>query len=118
MADQSSFHLIAFMILGRTCAFVLRSTGQYSFIDDSHPRFITIDDFNNDSWSDIVVVNSGSNNLGVFLGNDNATFGSQVTYSTGSGSIPYTVAVGDFNHDHRLDLAVANFGTNSIGILL
>src|SRR5260221_478319 len=28
------------------------------------------------------------------------------------------VAVADFNNDHQLDIAVANFGTNSIGIFL
>ena len=34
------------------------------------------------------------------------------------GSTPLFVAVGDFNGDGRLDLAVANFSSNSVSILL
>jgi hypothetical protein len=54
----------------------------------------------------------------VFLGNESGTFEGKATYSTGSGSSPYMVAVGDFNNDHQLDIIVANFGTNNVGILL
>ncbi|CAF4384069.1 unnamed protein product, partial [Rotaria sordida] len=42
----------------------------------------------------------------------------QTPYSTGDDSSPTMVAVDDFNKDNRLDVAVANFGTNSIGIFL
>jgi hypothetical protein len=31
---------------------------------------------------------------------------------------PRSVAIGDFNNDFRLDIAVANFGTNNVGIFL
>ena len=34
------------------------------------------------------------------------------------GENPNSVAVGDFNGDTRLDLAVANFGSNNVSILL
>ena len=39
---------------------------------------------------------------------------SQTTYSTGSGSGPSSVAVGDFNNDQRLDIVVANHGTSRV----
>ena len=104
--------------LGKTCAFVLKSSTRNSISNDSHPHSVAIGDFNNDGLPDIVVPNSGTNNIGVFLRHSNETFTDQMTYSTGSDSIPYAVAVADFNKDQRLDIAVANFGTHNIGIFL
>ena len=87
-------------------------------LGSSHPLFITAGDFNNDNQTDIVVVNYGTNNIGILLGNGDGSFENQITYSTGYDSIPYSLAVGDFNHDNNLDIAVANYGTNNIGIFL
>ena len=74
---------------------------------DSEPESIVIADFNNDSRLDIVVANYWTNNIGIFIGYGNGTFSTQTTYSTGSDSGPYSVAVGDFNNDRRLDIVVA-----------
>ena len=41
-----------------------------------------------------------------------------MTYSTGQASSPYAVTVADFNNDGRLDIAVANYGTRNVGVLL
>ncbi len=82
------------------------------------PRSVAVGDFNNDTWLDIVVANNAVNNIAIFLGYGNGTFLTGMTYSTGSDSAPYMVAVGDFNSDHRSDIAVANFGSNSVGIFL
>jgi hypothetical protein len=73
--------------------------------------------------ADLVVVNSGSNNISILLGNvdpttgiANGTFaeapGSPITV----GSSPRAVVVADFNGDGFLDLAVANQGDNSISL--
>jgi hypothetical protein len=104
--------------LGKTCAFVLKSWADNLISDDSHPHSVAVGDFNNDGLPDIVVPNSGINNIGVFLRQSNKTFTDQMIYSTGSDSVPYAVAVADFNNDQRLDIAVANFGTHNIGIFL
>jgi hypothetical protein len=96
--------------------FVSQTT--YSTGYDSYPCWVAVGDFNNDNRLDIAVANSGTNNVGVFLGNSTGTFSSQITYSTGLGSQPYSVAVLDVDNDTRLDIAVANYGTNSLGVLL
>ncbi len=78
---------------------------------------MAVGDFNNDSRLDIVVANSGASNVSIFLSNGSGTFSSQMTYSTGLDSQPYSVAVLDFDNDTRLDIAVANYGSNSVGVL-
>jgi hypothetical protein len=88
----------------------------YSTGNDSHPCWVAVGDFNNDSRLDIVVANSGTNNVGIFLSNGSGTFSSQITYSTGLDSQPYSVAVLDFDNDTRLDIAVINYGSNSVGV--
>jgi predicted nucleotidyltransferase len=94
------------------------SQTNYSTGNGSQPCSIAIGDFNNDSIVDIAVANYGFNNIGVFLGHGDGTFSGQTTYSTGTDSQPDSVAVCDFNNDHRLDIAVANDGSNNVGLFL
>lgn len=79
---------------------------------------MAVGDFNNDNYLDLVVANSGADNIGIFIGLGNRSFISQITYSTGFGSHPYSIAVGDFNSDGQLDVVTANYGTNNIGLFL
>jgi len=65
---------------------------------------------------DIGAANSGTDNIGIFLGYGNISFTSQVTHSTGPYSSPYSLAVGDFNNDTNLDIVVANYGSDNVGI--
>ncbi len=44
--------------------------------------------------------------------------GSPVSVGSGAGSEPFSIAVGDFNGDGNLDLAVANFDDGTVAILL
>lgn len=82
----------------------------------SRPNAIVVADFDNDSRLDIAVANYGTNNIGVFLQYNKGEYSNLVSYSTGSGSMPRSLAVGDFNDDGQLDITVANSGTNRIGI--
>ena len=41
-----------------------------------------------------------------------------ISYSTGNDSSPGMLDVGDLNNDGQMDIVVANFGTNNIGIFL
>ena len=88
----------------------------YTTGDGSKPISIAVGDFNNDNRSDIAVANKLGKTLGVFLGNGDGTFSNQANYSTGPYSGPTSVAVGDFNNDNRLDIAVTNYDTDKVGI--
>src|SRR6476646_7326996 len=54
--------------------------------------------------------------MSVLLGDGNGTFQPHVDYPTGHS--PSSLAVGDFNGDGKLDLAVANTSGNSVSVLL
>jgi hypothetical protein len=90
----------------------------YSTGDDSFPAAVAVGDFNNDDQLDIVVANYNAASVGILLGYGNGTFSVVKIYSTGQGSTPLSVAVGDFNNDDRMDIVVANPGINSVGVLL
>ena len=84
------------------------------------PRGVAIADFNSDGHLDLVVTNNASNTIGVLLNNpaDPGTFLTATTFSTGSGSGPFGVAVGDFNGDGKPDVAVTDSSSNAVSILL
>jgi hypothetical protein len=84
----------------------------------SQPYSVTVLDLNNDKLLDIIVVNYGTNNIGVLLGNGNGTFAGIRKFSTDYGSRPFFVVVNDFNNDNQLDFLVANEGTDSLTVLL
>ncbi|CAF1674561.1 unnamed protein product, partial [Adineta ricciae] len=80
------------------------------------PSSIINVDLNNDMKSDLVVTNTGSDKITVFLSNGNGTFqfpGLSMTTLT----LPSSVASGDFNYDGKMDLAVASRGTSQLYIL-
>ena len=81
---------------------------------DSAPYFVAIADFNNDNQSDVVVTNSNSDNIAIFLGFSNGTFAIAAIYSTGASSRPYGVAIGDLNNDNILDIIIADSSSSTI----
>ncbi len=90
----------------------------------NNPNSIALADLNRDGLLDIVVSNqtdstNSNGEVSVLLNNGDHTFQNPVTYATG-GSTAQWVAVGDFNGDGNVDVAVANTsGSNgSVGILL
>ncbi|CAF1080970.1 unnamed protein product [Rotaria sordida] len=84
----------------------------------SRPRSFVIGHFNNDDRLDIAIANSGTDNIGIFLGNENFYFTNQTMYETGSNSRPYSLAAGDFNNDTHVDIVVANYDSSTVGIFL
>ena len=90
----------------------------YSSAETSGPVGIVVNDFNNDNFLDIAAVFFKSDSLGILFGYGNGSFATMRTYSTGDGSFPYSIDVGDFNSDGQLDIVVTNLGTKGVGILL
>ncbi|CAF4648201.1 unnamed protein product, partial [Rotaria magnacalcarata] len=84
------------------------------------PRSVAVGDFNNDTCLDMTVANHIVNIIAIYLGHMDmdATFSNEKEYTTGTGSTQYMVAIGDFNNDDLLNIAVANSGTNNVGIFL
>jgi MBG domain-containing protein/Big-like domain-containing protein/VCBS repeat protein len=84
---------------------------------DSNAAIIS-GDFNGDGKNDIAVAdNSGPGSVTILLGDGTGNF----TAASGSPfvvSSPSSVAVGDFNHDGAVDLAVTNSSANTISVLL
>lgn len=82
------------------------------------PQSVAVADMNKDGLADLVVVEDASNNVAVYL-QDSANLGTFLSpVNVAVGSNPRSVAVGDFNKDGRLDLAVANFGDDTVAVRL
>ncbi len=105
-----------------TSSFAIAQVGQFvdapQFATGVNPQAVASGDFNGDGKLDLVVVNSAStaNSISVLLSNGDGTFKSQVTYSTGTA--PQGVAVGDFDNDGKLDVAVTNSSSNTVSIFM
>ena len=82
-------------------------------------RALGVADFNLDGSLDLVVTNDikgAQGTVSVLLGNGDGTFQPPMAYN--ADGRPKSVAIADFNHDGKLDLAVANFVTGNVSILL
>lgn len=70
------------------------------------PAAVVVGDFNGDGKPDIAVLNSGSRNVSILLGNVQGSLQPAKSFDVG-GDNPSSIAVADFNGDGKLDLAIA-----------
>ncbi len=89
-----------------------------NYATGNQPQAAVTADFNNDGIPDMAVANYADNTVSILLSDSSnrGHFLSAVTYKLGVGFAPQALAVGDFNGDGVLDLAVA--GLNNTTILL
>ena len=94
-----------------------------AYTTGNQPSFVTVGDFNGDNKVDLVVANSyvndwyyASENISILLGRGNGGFITADSYA--AGSIPVFAAIGDFNKDGNLDMAVTNAGSDNVSVLL
>lgn len=90
-----------------------------NYLAPSRATALTAADFNDDGNLDLAVGNENqqnNNTLSVLLNQGNGAFQPHTDYAAGSGTS--SVVSGDFNHDERQDVAVANFNDNTVSVLL
>lgn len=87
------------------------------------PASVAIGDFNGDAKLDLAVANgcgpsgcASGGSVSILLGNGDGTFQAHADYATPR--LPALVAVGDFNGGGRLDVAVANYVSSTVSVLL
>jgi len=95
--------------------------GTNDFAAETTPCFISAGDFNMDGKPDMAVANYGSSNVSVFLntaatGDSVPAFSFRTNFQTGSN--PNSISLGNFNGDSTLDMAVANYSSNTVSVLL
>ena len=79
-------------------------------------------DVNNDGRPDVVASNFGSDNLTIFQNNISGTplsgtsMGTGINFSSGAGSGPSTLDVGDIDGDGKTDIAVALGNGNAVAV--
>ncbi|PYV68200.1 MAG: hypothetical protein DMG96_37125 [Acidobacteria bacterium] len=84
-----------------------------AFIPDS----IAVTDLNGDGREDLVIANF-SDTVSVMLGNGDGTFQPPVNYPVSTNSGPIGIVVGDFNRDHKPDVATTNFISGLVSVLM
>ncbi len=81
------------------------------------PGSVEIADFNGDGKFDIVVANELSSNVSILLGDGSGKFAPSVGSPFLAGQLPNDIAIGDFNRDGKLDLALANHEEKHLTVL-
>ena len=81
---------------------------KYSIHSMLYPSLVDAADFNKNNRMNTIVTIKYRKNRRIFLVNDNETFLNQSPYSFDTNSSVLSIAVGGFNSDNQLDIAIIN----------
>src|SRR6266478_3355475 len=84
----------------------------------AQPQTVLIANANKDGSKDILVANSGGANLSVYLNDGKGGFPQANGSPFPAGPYPDDLALGDFDQDGNLDVAIANHGVQKATVLL
>jgi len=71
-----------------------------------------------DGKLDVAVCNSDANTVTIFLGDGTGNFTAAPASPIPIGNQPEAIVTGDFNNDGNLDIATANYGDDTVTLLL
>ncbi len=113
-SDKATDQLVVETASGVTTVLGDAATGLVS------PGAIKVADLGNNGLLDLIVANSGSNNVLVYPELPNGSFGPSLNDGNGfyTGTNPVSITIADLTGNGRLDLIVANKGSNDVSILL
>jgi hypothetical protein len=86
---------------------------------DLHLNAVAVDDFTGDGVPDVLGLATATNEIWLLPGKGDGTFAApKLVANLGANAAPTDLAVGDFNGDRILDVAVAEKGANRVAIYL
>ncbi len=89
-----------------------------NFSTGTQPTSLYTANLNGDSFPDLAVANSGSNNISIKLGRGDGMFIPANPETIAVNNQPNSIAGGDFNGDTYIDLVVANKGSDNLSVLM
>lgn len=86
-------------------------------IDTAEPGTVVVSDIDNDGDNDLIVTDRNGNKFTVFYNDGNCNFPTIVPYNS-MGNVTALPAVGDFNNDGQLDIAVPHARSSTLEVFL